>query len=107
MTDIILSPHVSRFITATLRPLCNGALGFDAAVDFGAAKWKAAKAELDALGVQDDDILIASDSPVDGTGSLPYGKIKSVIAALGEGGTTFKAEIDDISVLATELDLPQ
>jgi len=107
MPDYHLSAHASRWFRTTLRPLSNTTLGIDATVDVGGAEWAVIKAELDAAGVQPDDILVTDDAPVDGTGSPTYAQVNAVIAMLAVAGGNIKAEIDALAILHTQITLPQ
>ena len=106
MTDYTLSPYASRFIRATMRPLANVALGIDATVDVGGAEWAVIAAELTAAEVGDDDVLVCSDSPIDGTGQPTFGQVKAVITLLATIGPLIKAQMTPLSILHTHITLP-
>ena len=106
MADYNLSPYASRFFRTTLRPLANVTLGVDATVDVGGAEWAKIAAELTAANVQDEDVLLTSDAPVDGTGSPTFGQVKAVITMLATIGPLIKAEVTPLSILHTKITLP-
>jgi len=98
--------YVTRFLTTKLQPLANASLGIDALIDVGAAEWTAVDAILDDEGVGENDKLLGH-SATDGTGAITRAQADDVIAYLAAVKALTVPMMATLSLLHTNLDLPQ
>jgi len=96
----------TRFLTSKLQPLANALLGNNAQITVGAAQWTALLELLTDEGVGDTDKILGH-SATDGTGAPTVAQVKEMVVLLGEIYALVAAKVNVLSIIHTNLDLPQ